>query len=338
MNIYLIPYTWTRHFAVGLFCATAGVLAWWFVLSWVILISPSWAIGWDGAVWLGTLAAVISGTSLLAEGSLRRSPFVWRVASTALAATLSAGITIVLFFIWTQLAPSVLGALIPSAARDLMDEALVSLKYRMVVFVLTGLAIGMATTIARKLASFLSHIGAGLAAGLASAMVWHVVGSTTFMFGNKDLYAASMLSSLTMGLIFGLFSWEIPDRLYAGWVRVITTSRYGRRIPIDGLDGKPRERFVGHYPRGLDLFMPANEGVMELHVSFLVDEDQSYRVRGMTLQPTRVTRFLEKINLRYDPALPAPKEAELSSGDRIYMGPEGNQTVLEFIMLPREEQ
>jgi hypothetical protein len=188
------------------------------------------------------------------------------------------------------------------------------------------------------MAGFFSHIGAGLIAGITMALVWYIVGNPTFQLAFKDLYIASALASMSFGLVFGLFSWGIPDSLYAGWIRVITTNRYGRRIPIDGLDGAPRERFVGHYPRGLDLFMPADDGVMELHVSVMVDENQHYRVRGLTLQPSRVTRFLERLNLRYDPMLPAPKEAPLSSGDRILMGPPENQTVLEFIMLPREEQ
>ena len=108
------------------------------------------------------------------------------------------------------------------------------------------------------------------------------------------------------------------------------------RIPVDAADGTPSERFVGHFTRGLDLFLPAEDEVMEMHLSVAVDEKQRYSARGLSLQPTRVKRFLERINLSYDARRPTPLQTRLSSGDRIELGDDG--TEVEFIMLPKEER
>ena len=361
MNIYLIPYTWMRHFAVACYTSLAGLAAWWLILTVVVVWGPTWEIAWDGALFLGTISAFISGASLLAEGSLQRSPLGWRALKTLGAGTLSFVNTVIGFFLWTDwVGPPIVSLVNSEAARNLGDASLVSLGYRLPVFMVAGMGTGVATAIFRKLAGVLSHIAAGIAAGLSGAVVWYVLGYTNFGLGFDDLYLASAFGAMAFGTVFGLFAWSIPDSLYAGWLRVVTETRFARRIPIDGLDAQGRERFVGHYPRGLDLFLAAQNrpaqnsplskaggagqdrtsGVMELHVSVVVDADQRYRARGLTIQPTRVVRLLEKINLRYDPRLPAPKEVVLQSGDRIHMGPvdeRGQQTVVEFLMLPREE-
>ena len=75
---------------------------------------------------------------------------------------------------------------------------------------------------------------------------------------------------------------------------------------------------------------------MEMHLSVAVDEKQRYSARGLSLQPTRVKRFLERINLSYDARRPTPLQTRLSSGDRIELGDDG--TEVEFIMLPKEER
>jgi len=77
--------------------------------------------------------------------------------------------------------------------------------------------------------------------------------------------------------------------------------------------------------------------VAEMHISIAVDESQKYAVRGLSLAPTRVRRFLEQIELRYDARRPAPLETRLKSGDHIEMGEGQNQASVEFIMLPKEE-
>jgi hypothetical protein len=94
---------------------------------------------------------------------------------------------------------------------------------------------------------------------------------------------------------------------------------------------------VGHFPRGLDLFLPVEEGVLEMHLSVTVDAKRRFTARGLSLYPTQVVRFLERVDLRYDPRRPAPLETELSSGDRIRIGDGTVESELEFLLLPREE-
>jgi hypothetical protein len=69
----------------------------------------------------------------------------------------------------------------------------------------------------------------------------------------------------------------------------------------------------------------------------VVSSDQAYSVRGLSVQPTVVKRFLEKIDLRYDVRRPAPLETGLKMEDRVLMGP-NSETQLEFLLLPKEEQ
>jgi len=88
----------------------------------------------------------------------------------------------------------------------------------------------------------------------------------------------------------------------------------------------------------MDLFMPADDGVLELHVSVAVDVEQRYWLRGLSLHPTLLRRFLERVDLHYDSTRPAPLETRLLSGDRIEIGDGQRSAELEFIMLPREEQ
>ena len=109
-------------------------------------------------------------------------------------------------------------------------------------------------------------------------------------------------------------------------------------MPIDATELGPKERFVGHFPRGLDLFLGVSDGVMEMHISVAVDKKQRYWLRGLSLRPTMLRRFLERVDLRYDPRRPAPLETRLRSGDHIEIGDGNNSAQLEFLMLPREEQ
>lgn len=363
MNIYLIPYTWMRHFAVAIFTAGICLVVWWLVLAFVVVIKPPWDIYWDGAVFLGMISAVTAGSSQLAETSLRRLPPQWRFLRTGGAIVVTLLTSMLSYLLWSELiGPAVVKGLISilgptlellrarvlggegkledlrEVAENAADSSLVSLRYRLGVWAMVGLNTGLWAAVFRKGSGMLSHLGAGLLAGIAGGMVWFVVGYANFALGTNSLYLASALGAMTFGGIFGLFAWGIPNDLYAGWLRVVTETRFGRRIPIDAKGVDSKERFVGHYPRGLDLYLPADEGVMEMHVSVLVDDQQQYHLRGLTIAPTRLERLLERVNLRYDPTLPAPKEVELQSGDRILLGAPGQHTVLEFLMLPREEQ
>ena len=217
---------------------------------------------------------------------------------------------------------------------DLADPTFVSLRMRVGAFFMAGFCTGAGPLVVRKGAGPFDHILAGMAAGLAGGAVWHLCNFTLYF----DLYLSGALCALTWGGVFGLLSWGIPDELYNGWLRVLSPHRFSLRIPVDALDRAPKERFVGHFPRGLDLWLANENGCAELHVSVAVDDKQVYRVRGLSLQPTRVRRFLERIDLRYDPRRPAPLETRLSSGDRIEVGEGQTSSTFEFIMLPREEK
>ncbi len=335
MNIFLIPYTWMRHLSVALVCSGATLLAWWFVLA-LAVISPVWTVGWDGAVYVTSLSAAVAGASTLAEASLRRLPLWKRVLRTAGSALISGVLSLAGYWSWH----GVMGPLVfdDVAGIDLSEPTLVSLRYRMAAFLFAGVPAGVGPLVFRRGAGFFSHMGAGAAAGLMAGATWYVLGYPKSFIGLSDLYLASAGGALVFGATFGLLAWGIPDNLYAGWMRVVSETRHGRRIPVDAPDGAVRERFIGHFPRGLDLFLPAEDGVMELHVSVMVTRKQEYRARGLTLNPTHVRRFLERIDLRYDARRPAPLETRLSSGDRFLLGPASDPTVVEFIMLPREER
>lgn len=335
MNIFLIPYTWIRHFSVSFVCAGAGLIAWWLVLS-IATLRPLWNVAWDGAVYISVLCAFVAGASTLAEVSLKREA-IWKQVGKTLGSGMISGFLAMLgYWAWH----AAVGPLLfdDAGAADLTEPTLVSLRYRLVAFVLAGMQAGVGPLVFRRGKGFFTHLGAGIVAGLAGATAWYAWGYSKFVVGYSDLYLASALGAMVFGAAFGLFAWGIPDSLYAGWVRVVSETRHGRRIPIDAKDGSPRERFIGHFPRGLDLFLPAEDGVLELHTSVMVTRKQEYRARGLTLQPTLVRRFLERIDLRYDPRRPAPLETRLSSGDRFVLGPANDVTVLEFVMLPREER
>lgn len=332
VNIFLLPYTWTRHVAMALWCAAAALVAWWVALGWVVLVGATWSPSWDGPILLGLVAGVVAGASLLGEGNLYRMPMAKRLARTALGVAITIAMTLAWYYAWHEIA---LSLLVPSSmAQDADDSSLVSLRFRLGAFVMGGLATGLGPMIVRKADGWFAHIVGGLASGFAAAAAWYICNQAFY----RDLYLGGAAMALAWGFTFGLLAWGIPDQLYAGWLRVMSGSRYGRRIPIDARDGRARERFIGHFPRGLDLFLPLDEGVLEMHLSVLVTADQKYRARGLTLHPTLVRRFLERVDLRYDPRRPAPLETKLSSGDRVTLGQGAGSVDVEFLMLPREEQ
>ncbi len=333
MNIFLVPYTRWRHLAMALWCGAAGLLAWWLVLAITLYGSgPSWDPKWDGPLLLGTIAAFVSSSSILGEDNLRRRPLLARLGRTALAALIAVGNTLIWYWLWHMLAP----VLMPDAWHsDAADASLVSLRYRLGAFFMAGMSTGIAGAFVRRFQNLVSHVAGGITAALAAGGAWYLLGAN--FQGLTDLYLAGAAMGLTWGFLYGLITWPIPDELYAGWVRVLSAGRFGRRIPVDHPDGGAKERFVGHFPRGLDLFLPVEQGVAEMHVSVAVNAKGDYSARGLSLAPTKVKRFLERVDLRYDPRRPAPLETRLSSGDRIILGEGAQQAELEFIMLPREE-
>lgn len=331
MNIFLVPYTLSRHFMVGLVCAGAAILAWWLTLT-LTVTHQTWDPKWDGTLFFGIIASVVTAASVLAEGTLRRNPWYKRVFFTGIAFAGTFGMIVLTQAVMRMLR----GALL---SPDNADITLTTLRFRILDWAVTGLVTGMIPIPIRRFKGFFAQLAGGLAAGLGGAATWHFAGYPLFDFlTNTDLYFASAAGATMFGFLYGTLTWGVPDELYAGWLRVVTETRHGRRIPVDTHGTTTRERFVGHFPRGLDLFLPANDGVMELHVSVLHAPNRTYRARGLTLQPTVIRRFLERVDIRYDARRPFPLEAPLRSGDRIVLGPPGNQTVVEFVMLPREEQ
>lgn len=338
VNIFLIPYTLARHASMALWCGVVGLISWWLVLTAIVQLGWDWRPGWDGPLLLSTVSAGIAMASILGEANLLRRKVWGRVWRTALSGALAFGLSLFWYWLWNVFSLRLFFSASELSA-DAMDPSLVSLTFRFGAFAAAGLGCGLACGAVRGGRGLMTHGAAGLASGLAGGIAWHLLGANLrFGLSTGDLYLAGAGMGLVWGVSFGLLAWGIPDTLYAGWIRVLSDYRHSLRIPVDGDDGKARERYVGHFPRGLDLYLPMEEGVMELHVSVAVSKDRTYKARGLSLQPTLVRRFLERVDLRYDPRRPAPLETRLTSGDRIVLGEGDHSAELEFIMLPREEQ
>lgn len=340
MNIFLIPYTWPRHLIMGLWCGAAGLLAWWAVLTWTVTMGPFWGPDWDGPLLMGCVSTAVAGASVLGEGNLRRRTLLSRAWRLLLVLGAAMGFTILWYWLWHIFSLRIIESLFadnPNVADNARDSSLVSLTYRIGAFAMCGMSTGMAAMFGRGIGGWkgmINQLGGGLAAGLAAGTAWYLYNYILY----TDLYLAGAALGLAWGGVFGLLSWGIPDDLYAGWLRVLSYRRYGHRVPIDATELGPKERFVGHFPRGLDLFMPAEDGVMEMHISVAVDKKQRYLLRGLSLKPTLLRRFLERIDLRYDARRPAPLETRLRSGDRVVIGDGERSAEVEFLMLPREER
>jgi len=333
VNIFLIPYNWLRHLSMALWCASLGVLAWWVVLAIFVKLSPSWHPALDGSILISTMAGTITFASLVGENLLRRRSVLQAIWRILLGVGVSLGLAMAGYWLWNSGFNLVFFP--DELTQDAKDFSLVSLRYRIGGFALAGLACGVGPLVVRKGEGWFNHLVGGLVSGLAAAAAWHIFNS---LEKGSDLFYAGAAMGATWGFVYGLLVWAIPDELYAGWLRVLSHSRFGLRIPVDSLEGQAKERFVGHFPRGLDLFLPVEDQVMELHVSVAVNDKHQYRARGLSLQRTRVLRLLERIELSYDSKRPAPLETRLSSGDRIRLGEDGDGAELEFIMLPREER
>ncbi|MCB9675084.1 MAG: hypothetical protein H6737_08200 [Alphaproteobacteria bacterium] len=367
MNIFLVPYTWIRHVVVALNTGGAALLTWYAIQIWIIGLAPTfhgiglyWNQAFEGTMFLSGIGGMIAFTSVLAEGSLRRRAMTWRMMYAVLGGGLTFFGTVATYLFFRMLVPYM-------STEDYVevveDASLVTLRYTLALWALAGVMSGLGPYAARKIQRFAArafgfavdgavrpianpwsvrfaelffHTGGGFAAAVFGAAAWQLMGQYREWGG--DLYLASAAAAFIWGFGHGLLTWGIPDDLYAGWIRILSAERYGLRIPIDKVDGTPSERFVGHFPRGLDMYMPAEHGVAELHTSFVVDRSHHYAVRGLSIQPTVVKRFLERINLGYDPRRPAPLETQLKMGDRILMGVGKDYSEVEFLLLPKEER
>ncbi len=338
MNIYLVPYNWTRHVVPALFGAGAGLLTWWAFLHVRVWLGPtlfSWGIlyarGIEGPLFLGLLSGAIAFSSVLVEQSLRRNAVYLRAAYSLVAGLVA--------LLWTMIGYAVLALIVGLFAKREMaeivtDAALASHRHHVWMWIAAGFGAGLGPLIVRRGKGAFNHLMGGMVAAGAAAALWQYLGYHIF----QDLYLATGLAAVLWGGLYGLLCWGVPDELYAGWVRVLSPYRYGYRIPVDRVDGGAAERFIGHFPRGLDLFLPVEQGVAELHTSFVRAPDGHYTVRGLSQQPTVVKRPLERIDIRYDASRPAPLETELQSEDIVVMSNGAQETQVEFIMLPKEER
>lgn len=328
LNIRLVPYTWARDIHVALVCICTCLLAWWGLLGFCAWRGPFWSPTADLNVLLGVIGMGAGLGALLVEGTLEPQTKAWWKKGLLVTGPCALFVT----HLGAGFGAILTTRLVPGAAFDFgMAPLLSNLKYAVLSFAFAGLFFGLWMAWWRK-APKAFYATVGLSCGLASAMVWHLVA------GILDLYHASAFAAVTWGASFGLLAWGVPRRLYAGWVRVLSGSRFGWRVRVDGEEDGSAEIVLGHYSRGLDLWLPAEEGVRELHLSVAVDKSKNYTARGMSLYPTVVKRSLEKVDLRFDPARPAPLETPLRSGDQVIVGDGQAQTVLEFVMLPRKEE
>lgn len=371
MNIFLVPHNGTRHVVVAFLTGAVPLMIWWFFLNWIVVLGPMlfeqgllWDPAAEGTLLFSFMAAGLAGAHISAECGLRRRALAWKIILPLLSGFIAMLLTVLLVLATELGTPFVVGLVSEPLGVLLADPSTATFRFRVLEWVLAGGSVGLATLLVRGLWSFvgslapyiperlsallelpanpprlsiwmaLEHMFGGVASALIGASVWQLFAHLII----KDMYLASALGFTTWGFVFGLVSWGVPSDLYAGWIRVLSAHRYGHRIPIDTPDGGVVERAVGHYPRGLDLWIGANHGVAELHASFVRATDGTYTVRGLSQQPIRLKRSLESVDLAYEPSSPVPLETDLRMEDRVILGPKGNQTVFEFIMLPKEER
>lgn len=371
MNIILIPHNFTRHIAVAFYTGAVPLLLWWLIENWLVALGP-WAFQ-NGLLWMPEaegpivftlVAATIAATHISAEAGLRRRALLWTIALPFLAWLFTAIFTALFVVAAEIVTPMLIGLADPQYGKVYADPSTATLRARLAEWVLAGTVIGVVTLtirVAWAYTGFLStyipesmkrfievpahpprvavwmaidHLLAGPGAAMVGAGVWHLFAHQLI----RDMYLASALGFASWGFFYGLLAWGVPSDLYAGWVRVLSAHRYGHRIPVDAPDGGVVERILGHYPRGLDLWVGAEHGVAELHGSFVADGQGHYAVRGLSQVPLSVKRTLESVDLTYDPQSPVPLETDLRQEDRVLVGPKGNQTLVEFILLPKEER
>lgn len=332
-----------------------------------------WRRGMEGAWFLVLAAAVLTFGSIFIEGALRRRPLIRRLGFAALGGALAMFFSGISYLIAWWLVVFASGGMRVVAE----DPSSVAIVFRGILWASVGLSAGFSAWMVRKGVAFLSaklaqrvadkfgeekaaqlriaaqmettlgvgflgHTVGALASAMLAAAVWDGVGYYGIFpalgWVAQDLYLSPALAMGFWGFAHGSLTWGIPPELYAGWIRVLSPFRFGHRIPVDRPEGTSAERFIGHFPRGLDLQLPAQNGVAELHASFLVNDSRRYTVRGLSVQPTVVKRMLEQVKIHYNPASPAPLETDLNMEDKVILSDGSNETVVEFILLPKEER
>jgi len=334
MNRSLTPYAWSRHVSEALVVCAWVVVVWWALVTFLIDLGPTLGLVWhpwfDTYLYFGAFSAVIAGSSVAIEQVHLRRPFMKRTVSSAVAA----GIALLVSVSGIAIIRVITGMVVSDGMRPLVEGgSLVTLRYTVMIWVWAGFATALGPLIVRKGASWRVQIAAGLVAAFIAGAVWHTCTRLLFL----DLYYASVAGPLVWALFYNSLAWPFPDQIYAGWIRVLSGPRAGHRIPI-GEGSQTIERIIGHYPRGLDLHLGANDGVAELHASVLRRADGSFAVRGLSQSPLLLKRMLERIDLRYDVRRPAPLESDLQMEDCLVLEHNKGSTALEFLLLPRGDR
>ena len=330
MNIFLIPYTWYRHLQFAIWSALCCLIAWWFYLLTLTQGGMVWTAGWDAFVTNGLMASAVVFGNIWGEAALRRWPMRRRMWKVFLGVGVALGISLLMTWMWAAVASLFL--------EDIGSvHHVVALKYRWGNLVGTGFAAAMGMLTAEQWRSrpksfVVNYILGGLFAGLTAGALW----SISAYYWVQNLYWAGAVLFVSFGFAFGLSTRTIPDDLYVGWIRVLKGARFGHRIPIDAKEDKPKERFIGAYPNGLDLFFPVEEMVQPLHASIVHEPHQNrYTLRGLTQHHLKMVRLLEWARINYNPESPVPMEVMLSNEDRLEIG---DAVQVEFLVLPREER
>jgi hypothetical protein len=352
MTPRLIPYTLFRRLVPGLIGGAAGLVGWWLgvlYVHWLHLdrtakVPPRYGPEAEGALVLAIVAATVAVAQVQLQGRFERTPLRRRWLVSLTAALIVGSWTVFGAWLW-HLGAGWLG----------MPQGSLALRWRIGPWLLAGAAVMNGMLLLRlgrhwihdlqtrwQLSiihpppppegstgmTTLLHIAAGPAAGGLAAVTWYSVGLWL-----DDLYYAAMAAAWVLGATTLTYGWSIPEHMYRGWLVVRRGARPGWRIPLDPSRPDLAERFVGSFPAGLDLHLPADDDVDLLHLSVLAPDHGAWAARGLTQQPVEVRRPLERIVLSFDRNLPAPLETSLQHEDRIVLG---RRAELELVVISRE--
>lgn len=360
MTPRLIPYTLFRRFVPGLLGGAACLIGWWLSLQLLSLhhlwrkdwrVTPLWSPETEGAFVLGMIAAFATLAQLLVQGRFERTPLrrrivvAWWGAMWALGGTMLFSAGYHALFSWRTAFPD----------WPRMPEGTLAIRWRMWPWVFAGgwtmfsllwvrLARWFFNLIQQRwnfslidppppprespALTITIHLLAGPAAGALAAVVWYTMGQWL-----DDLYLPTVAGAWVFGFATMTFGWAIPEDLFQGWIVVRNGARPGWRVPLDAGTPELAERFVGSFPAGLDLHLPASDGVDLLHLSVLAPGPGEWAARGLSQRTVRVVRPFERIDLAFDPSLPAPLETPLRHEDRVRLG---HTTELELVVVPSE--
>ncbi len=297
--------------------------------------------GTEGALLLSAIAAAGAAGAVWTEVRVERAPRLAAGLEVALAALVALWVSVLGVVIAGALAPSAsvlalrvhvgpflaaglgasFGTLAPRFARRLVEWAQVRWDTRFFP--------SPPAPDAGIVSSLALHTMAGVAAGAVGALAWYQVGIAL-----GDRFLAMGIAGWLVVVVSALLTTGVPLRAFQGWLRVRVGTRAGWRVPLDAMSVVRSERFVGSFPVGMDVHLPASEGVAPVHASVRAAPDGTFAVRGLSREPVRLQRFLEWVDLAVDPTLPAPLETPLVDGDRVRLG---DRVEIELVVVPRED-